>query len=134
MGAWSKLETKEHINGLELKAANFAILTFTKIFPQTKIIDLQMDNIAALSYIAKMEGTHNRVFSDQAKETWNSLLANGIIITVEYLLGKLNMEVDHQSRSVTDSSDWKLNPIIFKKICKVFWTPDIDIFASRISH
>lgn len=50
----SKLQTKEHINILELKAAKFFILTFTKIFSQAKITHLRMDNIAALSYIAKM--------------------------------------------------------------------------------
>ena len=50
----SKLQTKEHINILELKAAKCFILTFTKIFSQAKITHLQMDNIAALSYIAKM--------------------------------------------------------------------------------
>ena len=58
---WSNLETKEHINILELKAAKSAILSFTKIFPQAKIIHLQMGNIVALSYSAKMEGTYKKV-------------------------------------------------------------------------
>ena len=53
-GSRSKLKTKEHINVLELKAAKFAIFTFTKIVPQATIIYFQMDNIATLSYIAKM--------------------------------------------------------------------------------
>ena len=54
-GPWSKLETKEHINVLELKTTKFAVSTFTKIFLPAKINHLQMDNIAALSYIVKME-------------------------------------------------------------------------------
>ena len=82
----------------------------------------------------QMAGTHNKVLSDLAEEIWDYLLANGIMITVEYLPGTLSVKADHQSRSVTDSSEWKLNQLIFKKICKVFWTPDIDLFASRISH
>ena len=57
---WSNLETKEHINIL-LKAAKSAILSFTKISPQAKIIHLQMGNIVALSYSAKMEGTYKKV-------------------------------------------------------------------------
>ena len=40
----SKLERMKHINIVELKAVTFAILTFTKIFSQAKIIHLQMDN------------------------------------------------------------------------------------------
>ena len=56
------------------------------------------------------------------------------MINIEYLLGTINLEEDHQSRSVTDYREWKLNPLIFKKIWKVFWTPDVDLFASRISQ
>ena len=67
---WSKLETKEHINVMELKTVKFAILTFTKIFPQAKTIHLEMDNIATLSYIAKMGATNN-VLPELAKEIWD---------------------------------------------------------------
>ena len=56
------------------------------------------------------------------------------MITVEYLPGTFNVKADHQLRSVTDSSEWKVNPLILKKIRKTFWTPDIDLFASRMSH
>lgn len=55
-GPWTAQEKKLHINVLELKAAKLAILTFTKLFPKVKAIHLQMDNMAALSYIAKMGG------------------------------------------------------------------------------
>ena len=59
---------------------------------------------------------------------------NGIMVAVEYLLGTLNVEADHQSRTVKDSTDWKLNPLVFKKIYKVFWALDINLLPSRISH
>ena len=42
------------------------------------------------------------------------------MIIPDYLPGALNVEADHQSQSVTDSSKRKLNPLIFKKISKVF--------------
>ena len=32
------------------------------------------------------------------------------------------------------SSEWKLKPQIFQKICSLRGTPDMDLFASRISH
>ena len=56
------------------------------------------------------------------------------MITVAYLPGTPNVDADHQSRSVTDSSKAKINPFIFKKICKVFWAVDIDVFCPGISH
>ena len=37
-------------------------------------------------------------------ETWDYLLANMAMFTVEHLPGTLNVEADHQSWSVTDSS------------------------------
>ena len=64
-----------------------------------------MDKVAALPYIAKMQSTHNKVLSNLTKDIWDYLLANGTMITVEYLPRTFKMEVDHQSRSVTDSSE-----------------------------
>ena len=53
-GKWSEKENL-HINVLEVIAAKFAILTFTK--GQSNIaIHLQIDNKTALSYLLKMEG------------------------------------------------------------------------------
>ena len=51
---WSNLEARKRINVLQLKAGNFAILTFRKIFPDVKVFHLQMDNMMALSYVKKM--------------------------------------------------------------------------------
>ena len=53
---------KENISVLELKAAKFAILTFTKIFAQTKIIHCQMNITATLPYIAKNWGYPQQSF------------------------------------------------------------------------
>ena len=39
-----------------------------------------------------------------------------------------------QSRTVKDSSEWKLSPVVFQNLYKFWWTPDIDLFASRVSH
>ena len=44
------------------------------------------------------------------------------------------METVQLSRSMSHSSKWKLQPINSKKICKDFWIPDMDLFASRVSH
>lgn len=87
-----------------------------------------MKNVVALLCILEM-GRHTRIL-----EIWNYLLANGITVTVEYLQGPLDLEVYHQSRPILDSIKWKLDPIVFKKICKAFWTKDADLFVSRVSY
>ena len=32
-----------------------------------------------------------------------------------------------------DNTEWKLHPVLFQKICKVYGTPEIDLFASRLN-
>lgn len=66
IGPCSNLETREHINVLEWKAAKFAIITFTKMFPDVKVVDLQMENMVALSYIKKIPIT--RFFQDRLRK------------------------------------------------------------------
>jgi len=128
---WSHLEKSDHINVLELKAAKFAILTFTRWFQSTQC---SYTNVVALTYLLKMGGTKNEEMTVLSKEIWEYLLAHKITITAEYLPGKLNVLSDKESRSVKDSSEWKLDPIVFNKICKLRGVPDIDLFASRLSH
>ena len=54
-GQWTLPEKKDHINILELRAAKYAILTFTRLYPTAKTIHIKMDNIAALPYLVKIE-------------------------------------------------------------------------------
>ena len=56
-GHWTLSEKKNHINILELRAAKYAVLTFTHLYPTAKIIHIKMDNIVALSYLMKIGGT-----------------------------------------------------------------------------
>ena len=62
------------------------------------------------------------------------MLLKEIIITVEYLPKVLNQEADFQSRSKKDSSESKLRPHIFQAPSNIRGTPDMDLFASRVSH
>ena len=133
-GSWTFLESRCYINVLELNAAKFAILAFTQMHPSAQSIHLQMESIVTLSYLVKMGGTHNKVLSDESKEIWCYLLAKGITITAEYLPGALNKEANFQSRALRDSSEWKLDYKVFQTMCRRRELPDIDLFASRISH
>jgi len=71
---------------------------------------------------------------DISKEIWEYLLSRKIMLTVEYLPGVENVVADRESRQIQDSSEWKLNTQVFKKLCQLRGTPEIDLFASRVSH
>ena len=111
-------ERTKDINVLELIAVKLSILTFTKGKSVTAI-HLQIDNMTALSYLAKMRGTRSQELLQVAKEIWDYLLANQIAVTAEYLPSSLNIQADWQSRNHRDSSHWKLNTRIFSQIVKI---------------
>ena len=46
----------------------------------------------------------------------------------------MNVEAERESRQTRGSSKWKLNPTIFINLCQVRETPEMDLFASRVSH
>ena len=132
-GMWSAQEMKNHINVLELLAIKLAIQTFSKTLKH-KAIHLQVDNMVALTYLLKMRGSQNLKLVQLTKEIWGHLLQCGITLTAEYLPSKLNVTADWESRNNSDSSEWKLAPQSFQRICQLRGTPEIDLFASRLSH
>ena len=84
--------------------------------------------------ILKMEGTQNLKLVQLAKEIWDYLLQCRITLTPEYLPSKLNVTADSESRNNSVSSEWKLAPHSFQRICQLRGIPEIDLFASRLSH
>ena len=119
-----------HINALELMAALFAVRAFTA--NRTDIhVHLRMDNRTAITYILKMGDTRSTVLLQIAQELWEFSLSNKIILTAEYLPGVLNQQADWESRHFHDSSDWKLNPGVFKTLNQQWGPLEVDLFASR---
>ena len=133
-GQLSLQESKLHINVLELLAIKLALLTFSKML-NIKSIHFQVDNMSALSYLMKMGGvTQNKEMIAISKEIWEYALSKGIMITAEYLLGRLNVRSDWASRNFQDSSEWLLSPRVFQEICIEWEFPELDLFASRACH
>ena len=135
-GQW-KLEEKDlHINVKEIIAADLAIRTYVKWKqPQPKSLLLQVDNTVALAYIANQGGTKSLDLLKYAKKIWEFLSERNIQISLEWLPSLLNKEADEESRNVSDSSEWLLDPIVFHQLClSLKVAPTIDLFASRISH
>ena len=132
-GQWSEWEKQQSINMQELLAAELAIKTFTKDHKPASV-HMRIDNTSALSYIVKMGGTQSLPMLTVAKRIWQYLLEHEITITAEWIPSHLNTIADWESRNVSDSTEWKLSPRVFQSICRVMGQPDIDLFASRISH
>ena len=127
-GKWSKAQTQEHINVLELTAALFGLKALIK--NRNLSVILEMDNIPAIAYIAKKGGTKNIKMSHIAQEIWQWCRSMQIILTPVHIPGVNNQIADHLSRNFADASDWKLNKKAFKLLKTKRGPLKIDLFAS----
>ena len=103
-------------------------------FSRVKVTHQSANTSTALSYLMKMGWTGSREMTAMAKEIRGFTLSQKIIVTAEYLPGKLNMRADWASRNFPDSSKWLLSPKVFQIISRNWGTAEIDLFASRACH
>ena len=54
------------------------------------------------------------------------------MISAEHLPGKLNTMADQESRLKGDSSEWMLDPVMFRQIMEALGPCQVDLFASRL--
>ncbi|XP_043472375.1 uncharacterized protein LOC122505029 [Leptopilina heterotoma] len=130
-GFWNSSERNFQINLLELKAAFLALKCFAKNEFNKQIL-LRIDNLTALAYINKMEGTRHMHLNYVAKQIWEWCRSRELWIFAEYVASKDN-KADEGSRITNVDTEWELADFAFRKICNNFGNPSIDLFASRIN-
>ena len=58
-----------------------------------------------------------------------------ITLRARHILGCLNVMANLLSRSSqVQSTEWSLHPQVFKQICQKWFTPRVDLFATRLNH
>lgn len=132
-GAWSFKEKILHINCLEILAILYGVRSFLKDLKNYHVRILS-DNTAAVGIINKM-GSSKSLFADNvSKAIWNLCREYNIWITATHIPGTQNKEADECSRKNYKDSEWKLNPDLFSKYCKLLsYVPTLDCFASRLN-
>ncbi|VDI82138.1 Hypothetical predicted protein [Mytilus galloprovincialis] len=70
--------------------------------------------------------------TDASLEGWGANF-EGQFAGAQYIPGIENFDADHMSRNFTDSTEWQLKVEIFDRICKHFFVPNVDLFASRLN-
>lgn len=56
-----------------------------------------------------------------------------VLLTAGYINTKQNVVADRLSRDRSSNSDFLLSEKYFHKVCKKFWVPGIDLFASHVT-
>ena len=131
-GRWSVDEAKNQINYLEL----FAIfLGLTSLYKDVNNAHIKVfsDNVSAVAYINDMGGMASPKLNQLAYDIWIWCLSRNIYLSASYLKGTDNAKADFYSRNFNGSSEWMLKKDVFHRICREYFTPDIDLFASRIN-
>ena len=54
-------------------------------------------------------------------------------MTVTHISGSMNIEADFQSRSFNDRTEWKLDKHFFQRLSQEVFSPEIDLFGSRVN-
>jgi hypothetical protein len=127
-GPWTADQTLMHINSLELLGALYALQSFVKD-SRGLSVKMYLDNSTTVCYINKGGGTKSAGLTNIAKTLADFCEHRQLTIIAVYLAGELNIEADKESRSDTDSSDWKLDQVVFGKIRDI-WHIEIDLFNS----
>ena len=133
-GEWSLSEQEYHINYLELLALFFALKSFCSLV-RNQHVRVFTDNSTAMVYVNKMGGTRSPLCNQLTKDIWSWCQERNIWISAGFVPGKDNTVADHRSRNLkNDRTEWMLDKNLFAEIIKVFGTPDIDLFASRLNR
>ena len=131
-GFWSHDESQLHINQKELLAVLLTIKALCKNV-KDKHIRIQADNTTTVAYINKMGGTKANCY-EIVRKIWNWAIQNGNWLSACHIAGKLNIEADVESRRSQFDTEYQLHPDIFKNLCKIWGSPQVDLFASRINY
>lgn len=131
-GRWFREETQLHINARELKAILLTLQSFEHEV-RGKLVKVFSDNTTAITYVNEMGGTKSRICNNISAEIWTWCVERDVWLTCSHIPGKHNILADTASRKFNDRHEWKLDEQIFRDICKIFGTPCIDLFASRLN-
>ena len=131
-GIWSKNESANHINALELLAVKFSLMSLLHERHNTHI-RIMSDNTTAVTYINEMGGCKSHQCNEIAKEIWDWARVKNIWLSAAHIPGCNNVGADESSRNFNMELEWMFSKQIFQKILSHFDDLQIDLFASRLN-
>lgn len=130
-GRWLSEEMNFHINYLELLAIFYALKSFCKMDSDIHV-QILSDNTCAVSYVKNFGGIKSETCNKLAKEIWLWAIERQIWVSATHIPGVEN-EADFESRNHNDNTEWMLDKGTFQQIIKIWDSPELDMFASRLN-
>lgn len=131
-GDWTTEEMEFSINWLELKAAFLTLQTFCAQMRDTHI-RLMIDNTTAVACINKVASTKPHLFQ-LVRQVMECAIERNLTLSAAHIPCRLNVVADRESRTQNLDTEWMLDENVFQRLCEIFGTPEIDLFAFRINH
>ncbi|CAC5402218.1 unnamed protein product [Mytilus coruscus] len=96
-GEWSVLESKKHINYLELEAVVLTIKHFLNYLIGKSVL-IRSDNTTVVQYINKQGGTKSPQLCYKTWELWTLAIQSNITLKATHIMGKKSIIADYLSR------------------------------------
>ena len=129
-GHWAQVEL-DHINSLELKSILLGLQSLCKDRAGSHV-RLRSDNATAVACINRC-GSMRPTLQALTEQIFEWAASRGISLSAAHVQGVSNVTADKESRISKMDSEWMLQPCIFRKLCQRFYTPEIDLFATRLN-
>ena len=123
---------KLHINILELLAVKFLLMSLLADQTNTRI-RIMSDNTTVVCYINDMGGSKSIECDRLSKAIWYWAIDRNIWLSAAHVPGAQNVSADELSRHLNLQLEWQVSNSVFQKISACFGSPEIDLFASRIT-
>ena len=129
-GHWAQEEVT-HINFLELKAIYLALQSLCSDVTDVHI-RIRTDNTTAMACIERCSSTKPHLLT-MTEHIFNWASTRRITLSAAYIPGVENVDADTASRCKNTDTEWMLSPTVFSRLCRLFGTPKMDLFASRLN-
>ena len=133
-GVWSAIESRLHINFLELKAVLLALKSFEHLC-RNQIVLVATDNTTVVAYINKQGGMKSGSLCALLWRLLSWCHPRGIVLRARYIPGCLNVIADKLSRhNQVIQTEWSLSQQVFNLLYSRWARPQVDLFATRFNH
>ena len=133
-GVWSPVESRLHINYLELKAVLLALRQFEHLC-RDHIVLVATDNTTVVSYINKQGGMKSGSLCALLWRLLSWCHPRGITLWARHIPDRLNVIADKLSRhNQVIQTEWSLSQQVFNQLCSKWAPPLVDLFATRFNH
>jgi len=134
-GQWSADEFVHNINYLELPVAFLVTKTFIKEIANSHV-KIMIDNTSSVSIVNNMGTCKSEICNDIVVALWELCIDKKTLVTAAHIAGVCNTVADEESRNFhIQDTEWKLDTLLLRKaLNELEFSPEIDLFASRINN